>query len=64
MQITNKYIKAFTNKKKEELESAGFSFLFEKSGVWYFKNQEHPISKFSDNKNILKGCKYSTYIPL
>ena len=64
MNLTNKYIKCFSLKKKEELENAGFSFLFQKAGVWYFKNQEHSVSKFSDNKNILQGCKYSTYIPL
>lgn len=65
MNLTNKYIKVFSLKKKEELEQAGFSFLFEKGSVYYFKNNENIISKFSnDNTDLLKNIKYSTFIPL
>ena len=45
MNLTNKYIKVFSLKKKEELEQAGFSFLFEKGSVYYFKNNKQPVFK-------------------
>jgi len=63
MNINKKYIKCFTQKKSAELQEAGFSFLFEKAGVFYHLNNEQVIAKFSDDKSILKDTKYSSYIP-
>jgi len=65
MKINKKYIKCFNQKKSAELTEAGFSFLFEQAGVFYHINNEFLIAKFSDdNSNILKGTKYSSWIPL
>lgn len=63
MNINKKYIKCFTQQKSAELEQAGFSFLFEKAGVYYHECNEQ-IVKFCDNKDLLKDTKYSSYIPL
>jgi len=67
MKLDKKYIKCFNQKKSAELQEAGFSFLFEQAGVYYHKNDEQTVSKFSsdnDNSNILKDTKYSAWIPL
>lgn len=63
MKLDKKYIKCFTQKKSTELNEVGFSFLFEKANVYYHLNNEQVI-KFSDNKDLLKDTKFSTYIPL
>jgi len=62
MNLQQKYIKCFSQKKSAELSEAGFCFLFEKGNVYYHENNEQVI-KFSDNKNLLKDTKYSLYIP-
>jgi len=65
MNINQKYIKCFNQKKSAELIKAGFSFLFEKSGVYYHSNNEQIIKNFSDNDfQVLNNTKYSSYIPL
>ena len=68
MNLQQKYIKCFSQKKSAQLQEAGFSFLFEKANVYYHNNNELLTVKFSDNKdndnsNILKDTKYSSWIP-
>ncbi len=65
MNLQQKYIKCFTQKKSAELSEAGFSFLFEKAGVYYHSNNEQIVKNFTDdNYQILNNTKYSSYIPL
>lgn len=67
MQIKNRYIKCFSVSKKKQLEEAGFLYLFEKNGVYWFENNYNEISKFNNsdnNKDLLNGVKYSIYIPM
>ena len=63
MKLNKRYIKAFSKSKSEELINVGYKFLFEANGVYYHENNEQ-IIKFSDNKNLLNGTKYSSFIPI
>ena len=48
------YLKCFSQEKSDELESQGFEFMYEKSGIFYFKNNER-LSKsinFSKSENF------------
>ena len=63
MNIKNKYVKCFTKEKSDELAIYGFPFLFKRAGVYYHEMSEQTL-KFSDNKNLLKGVKYSNFIPM
>lgn len=64
MKLKNRYIKCFSKVKSEQLQEIGYKFLYEANGVYYHENNEQVI-KFSDNNsNILKGTKYSSWIPL
>lgn len=63
MKLNKRYIKAFSKNKSEELIEYGYKFLFEANGIYWFENNEQVI-KFSDNKNLLNGTKYSSFIPI
>lgn len=56
----NKYIKAFSQEKANFLSEMGFSFLFEKQGVYWFENDEKLI-KFSES-DLLKDTKMTNTI--
>jgi hypothetical protein len=65
MKLDKKYIKCFTQNKSKQLQEAGYKFLYESNGVFYFEDNQNITVKFSDdNSNILKDTKYSLYIPL
>lgn len=65
MKFNNKrYIKCFTKEKSDELIEVGYKYLYESNGVFYFEDNQNITVKFSDNKNLLKGTKYSSFIPL
>ena len=63
MKLNKRYIKAFSKIKSEELIEIGYKFLYEANGVWYHENNEQVI-KFSDNKSLLNGTKYSSFISI
>jgi hypothetical protein len=53
--IEPKYIKCFSEEKKNQLIQFGVEFLYEQHGVYYFKK---PEVRFS-NQDILKDTKTS-----
>jgi hypothetical protein len=63
MQLKQKYLKCFTNDKAEQLKQLGYTYLYDKNGVYYFQNNENLTIKFSDN-DILNGVKQSMTINL
>jgi hypothetical protein len=63
MKLENKYLKCFDKNKSDTLNQSGFEFLFQKNGVYYHKNNENIVAKFS-NTDILKDTKFSTWIGL
>lgn len=56
-QNKTKYIKAFSQEKADSLKELGFTYLFEKQGVYWFENDEKLI-KFSE-ANILNDTQTS-----
>jgi hypothetical protein len=58
IKLQPKYIKAFSQDKSEQLITAGYEFLFEQHGVYYFKNNSKLKENFS-NQEILKDTKPS-----
>ena len=61
MQLKNKYIKCFSQDKSNELKNAGFVFLYERNGVYYFENNSNLCKQFSKN-DLLKNTKTSMTI--
>lgn len=59
MKLQNKYIKCFTKEKFECLKEAGYTFLYEQNGVYYFESQN--AIKFN-NSDLLKDTKFSTTV--
>lgn len=67
MKLNKRYIKAFSKSKSEELQEVGYKFLYEANGVFYFEDNQNLTANFThnnENYNLLKGTKYSSYIPL
>ncbi len=62
MKLKNKYIKAFSEEKSEQLKNAGYKYLYEKNGVYYFEDCDQLNAKFSNNSDILKDTKTSMWI--
>lgn len=63
MRLKNKYIKCFSQEKSEELKRAGYKYLYEDGGVFYFENNSDLTVKFSES-NLLKDTKLSMWIGL
>jgi hypothetical protein len=61
MNIKSKYIKCFSKDKSNQLKNAGFIFLYERNGVYYFENNINLYKKFSNN-DLLKNTKLSKTI--
>jgi len=61
MKLEEKYIKCFSEEKKEQLVKSGYEFLYEQHEVYYFKNNKKIEAKFS-NQEILKDTKPSLTI--
>ena len=61
MQLKNKYMKCFSKDKSIELQNAGFVFLYESNGVYYFENNSNLCKQFSNN-DLLKDTKTSMTI--
>jgi len=59
-----KYIKCFSQEKSDSLSKLGFTFLFEKQGVFWFENSFEKIENFSSNEEILKDTKITNTINL
>lgn len=66
MNLKHKYIKCFSEEKLEELKLAGYKYLYENNGVYYFENNQDLTVKFSSNSNcnILQNTKLSSWIGL
>lgn len=63
MQLKQKYLKCFNSDKAEQLRQVGYTYLYEKNGVYYFQNNENLTIKFSSN-DVLNGVKQSMTINL
>jgi hypothetical protein len=61
MILKNKYIKAFSKEKSYQLLSAGYIFLYEQNGVYYYQNNNDITEKFSCS-DLLKDTKFSTTV--
>jgi hypothetical protein len=59
--VENKYLKCFTQKKSEQLKEAGYEYLYESNGIFYFQNSKELTVKFS-NTNLLEDTKPSMWI--
>ena len=63
MKLDKKYIKCFTQEKSKQLQEAGYKYLYESGGIFYFEDNKDLSAKFSDI-DILSNTKYSSWIPL
>lgn len=61
MIIKNKYIKAFSKEKSDQLLNVGYEFLYEQHGVYYHQNNSDITAKFS-NSDLLQDIKFSTTV--
>jgi len=58
-----KFIKCFSDDKYSQLLQAGYTFLYERNGVWYFNDDDKLNVNFSSS-DVLKDTKLSQWINL
>jgi hypothetical protein len=63
MKLIKRYIKCYSEEKSEELKLAGYRYLYQDNGVYFFENNKDLSVKFS-NSDILKDIKFSSWIGL
>jgi len=61
MKLQNKYLKCFSQEKFKQLKNAGFLFLYEQNGIYYFENNDKLIKQFSKD-NLFENTKSSMTI--